>query len=96
MARIVVTARAQRDLSDLIRSRDLPATTAERVGRALEPLANFPELGPTVGGSFAQRRFLVGPWRWMIVIYAIDRDADAVVILRVVDGRTSSSRLGSR
>jgi plasmid stabilization system protein ParE len=59
-------------------------------------LADFPELGPAIGGGFGSRRFLVGPWRWLIVIYEVDATADTVVILRVVDGRTSNSPLGRR
>ena len=38
----------------------------------------------------------LSPWRWMIVIYERDREADVVVILRVVDGRTSSSPTANR
>ena len=96
MARVVVTARAERDIRDLIRSHDLPPNSPERFRRVLEPLAAFPELGATVGGIFANQRFVLGRWRWMIVIYEIDEAADTVLILRVVDGRTSSSPLANR
>lgn len=96
MARVVVTARAERDVRELVRSRTLPVDTPRRIWRALEPLEMFPDLGAKLGGSFAGQRFVLGPWRWMIVIYELDADAHTVVILRVLDGRTSTSPLANR
>lgn len=95
MARVVVTARAERDIRELVRSRDLPTDTPDRIRRSLLPLADFPTLGTLIGGNFDSLRFLLGPWRWMIVIYEV-QSADSVVILRVIDGRTGSSPLGNR
>jgi len=96
MARVVVTDAAARDLKDLIRSHRLPENTTERVKGSLRPLADFPELGPELGGSLAPRRFLLGPWRWMIVVYRFHPDRDLVAILAIVDGRTSTSPTASR
>jgi plasmid stabilization system protein ParE len=96
MSRVVVTARAERDVRGLIRSRTLPADTPQRIWRVLEPLRMFPELGARLGGRFTEQRFVLGPWRWMIVIYELDPNADTVVILRVLDGRTSTSPLANR
>ena len=91
MARVVVTHAAASDLHDLMRTHNLPEHTIERVKRSIRPLADFPELGAELGGAFAPRRFLLGPWRWMIVIYRFYRDDDLVAILAVVDGRMSTS-----
>ena len=96
MARVVVTDAAADDLRDLIRSHRLPRNTAERVRHSLRPLADFPELGPELGGSLAPRRFLLGPWRWMIVVYRFYPDRDLVAILAIVDGRTSTSPTANR
>ena len=96
MARAVVTHAAARDLRDLIRSRRLPENTIERVKRSIRPLADFPELGAELGGAFAPRRFLLGPWRWMILIYRFYPESDLVAILAIVDGRTSTSPTAHR
>jgi plasmid stabilization system protein ParE len=96
MARIVVTEAAARDLRDLIRTHRLPETTTKRVKRSIRPLADFPELGAELGGVFAPRRFLLGPWRWMIVIYGFYPEDDLVAILAIVDGRTSTSPTAHR
>lgn len=96
MARVVVADAAASDLRNLIRTHRLPDAAAERVQRSLRPLADFPELGPELGGSFAPRRFLLGPWRWMILVYRFDPDRDLVAILAIVDGRTSTSPTANR
>ena len=96
MARVVVTHAAARDLRDLMRTHRLPDNTIERVKRSIRPLADFPELGAELGGAFAPRRFLLGPWRWMIVIYRFYAERDLVAILAIVDGRTSTSPTAHR
>ena len=96
MARVVVTHAAARDLRELIRTHNLPEVTIERVKRSIRPLGDFPELGAELGGAFAPRRFLLGPWRWMIVIYRFDSESDLVAILAIVDTRTSTSPTAHR
>lgn len=96
MARVVVTDGAVQDLDDLVRTHRLPVETSARVGRSLQPLAAFPELGAELGGPFASRRFVLGPWRWMIIVYRFDPDLDLVVILAIVDVRTSTSPSANR
>ena len=96
MARVVVTEAAVAELHALIRSHRLPEDTVERVGRSLLVLEDFPELGAPLGGAFARHRFLLGPWRWMIVIYRFDPARDLAAVLAIVDGRMSSSPTSSR
>lgn len=101
MTVVLLTAAAVDDLAGLIRSRNLPASTGARLRRSLEPLGEFPELGATIGGQlgegpFGTRRFVLGPWRWMIVVYVYDRASDRVVVLAIIDGRTSGSPLANR
>jgi len=96
MARVVVTDAAVVDLRELIQSHRLPEDTPERVRRSLRPLEEFPELGAELRGSLAPRRFLLGPWRWMIVVYRYYADRDLVAILAIVDGRSSRSPSASR
>ena len=96
MARVVVTQAAARDLRDMMRTHRLPENTIERFRRSTRPLADFPELGAELGGTFAPRRFLLGPWRWMIVIYRFYPESDLVAILAIADGRTSMSPTAHR
>lgn len=96
MARVVVTHAAARDLRDLIRTHNLPENTIERVKRSIRPLADFPELGAELGGALAPRRFVLGPWRWMIMIYRFYPGRDLVAILAIADARLSTSPTADR
>lgn len=96
MARVVVTHAAARDLRDLISTRRLPRDTIERVKRSLRPLADFPELGAELGHDLAPRRFVLGPWRWMIVVYSFYPKDELVAVLAIVDARTSTSPTANR
>jgi plasmid stabilization system protein ParE len=81
---------AVEDLDKLIRSHSLPPDTRERLRGSLAPLASFPRLGAELGGRWAGFRFLLGPWRWMIVVHAFLEDEDRVVIVTIQDGRSST------
>lgn len=96
MTRVVATEAAAGELHTLIRSHRLPDDTVERVRRSLQALEDFPELGAPLGAAFAGWRFLLGPWRWMILIYRFDPERDLVVVLAMVDGRTSTSPTATR
>jgi plasmid stabilization system protein ParE len=96
VARVVVTEAAAYDLAELIHSHRLPADTKQRVRRTLAALADFPELGAELGGALAGRRFVLGPWRWMVIVYRFYPDRDLVAVLAMVDGRTSTSPTANR
>jgi len=87
----VVTDRARADLDRLMVTHSLPGTTPQRVARALAPLADFPALGAPLEGRWAPRRFVLGPWRWMLIVYIVDEARDLVVVLSMVDGRSATS-----
>ena len=89
MARVELSAAAVGDLARLIASHSLPADTRERVRRSLAPLQRFPLLGPALEGRWTGFRFVLGPWRWMLIVYVYLEDADRVVILTIQDGRSS-------
>ena len=59
--------------------------------RSLGPLAHFPRLGAALEGRWEGFRFILGPWRWMIVVYVYDEAADRVAIVTIQDGHASSS-----
>ncbi len=93
MARVELSAAALEDLDRLIRSHSLPSVTKQRLKRSLRPLEEFPLLGSALEGRWRGFRFILGPWRWMIVAYSFLEAEDRVVIVTIQDGR--SSRIAS-
>jgi plasmid stabilization system protein ParE len=91
MARVEVALAAVEDLDRLSRVLTLPRNTRERMRRALRPLARFPRLGAELHGRWAGYRFVLGPWRWMLIVYAYHEDADRVVIVTIQDARAGES-----
>jgi plasmid stabilization system protein ParE len=89
VARVEVSRTAATDLDRLIRTHSLPKTTKQRFKRAVRPLGRFPRLGPELVGRWAGFRFVLGPWRWMLVVYVHIEEEDRVVIVTVQDGRSS-------
>lgn len=89
MATVELALAAVEDLDALIRTHSLPADTRARVARSLRALERFPLLGPELHGRFAGHRFLLGPWRWMVMVYVHLPDEDRVVVEAVLDARAS-------
>jgi plasmid stabilization system protein ParE len=89
MASVVVAPTAQRNLESLIETHSLPRSTRERVHRALEPLQEFPLLGAPLEGKWAGFRFILGPWRWMLVVYRYDQALDRVAVVTIRDARSA-------
>lgn len=80
---------ATADLERLIRTHSLPKSTKQRFKRAVRPLARFPRLGPELGGRWSGFRFVLGPWRWMLVVYVHFESENRVVIVTIEDARSS-------
>lgn len=91
MARVEVSKTAAADLEKLIRTHSLPKNTKQRFKRALRPLGRFPRVGPELSGRWSGFRFVLGPWRWMLVVYVHFEDEDSVVIVTIQDARSSSA-----
>lgn len=91
MPRVEVTRAALEDLDRLIAALALPADTRSRVKASLTPLARFPLLGPELRGRWQPLRFILGPWRWMLIVYEYLENEDRVVILTIQDARSSSA-----
>ncbi len=90
MARVELAEAAVGDLDRLIRSHSLPLDTRKRINRSIAPLTRFPRLGAELTGRWTGLRFLLGPWRWMIIVYVHLEEDDRVVIVTIQDGRSSS------
>jgi hypothetical protein len=82
---------AVEDLDALIRTHSLPADTRAGVPRSLRSLQRFPLLGPALGGRWESFRVLLGPWRWMLLVYVHLEADDRVVVVSIQDARSSSS-----
>lgn len=96
MPRVEISAAAVEDIRRLIVTHRLPQDTNERLQRSLRALERFPRLGTELrGAGWDGSRFLLGPWRWLIVIYEVVDD-DLVLVLTVQDGRSSSAATFSR
>jgi len=91
MARVVVAQRARKDLAELIQTRSLPPTTGSRVRSSIEPLASFPQIGKLLTGRWRGFRLILGPWRWMLIVYLYDEPTNTVAILAIHDAREASS-----
>jgi hypothetical protein len=89
MARVVVTKAAARSLAELIDTHSLPDDTPARIRRSLRPLERFPRLGPILEPGTPELRFLLGPWRWLVLVYTSRVDDDLVAVLAFEDGRSA-------
>lgn len=80
----------------MIRTHSLPADTGARVARSLRPLTSFPLLGAALEGRWEGFRFVLGPWRWMIVVYVVDDALERVSVVTIQDARSSGAAIGGR
>jgi plasmid stabilization system protein ParE len=96
VARVLVAPAAAADLERLIVTHSLPADTLARVRRSIEPLANFPLLGASLEGRWCNYRFVLGPWRWMLIVYAHDSNTDVVAVVTIQDARSSTAPTADR
>src|SRR5437870_2495858 len=97
MTRVEVSSAAAEDIARLKVTHRLPPDTNERIKRSLRSLGRFPRLGTLLeGGGWDGFRFVLGPWRWMVIVYDFHEDRELVVIATVQDGRSSSSATASR
>ena len=96
MTRVEWSDEAVEALASLIRSHHLPADTRARMRRSLQPLQRLPRLGVEIPRQGSELRFLVGPWRWLVVVYVYLVDEDRVVVVTVEDGRSATATTRTR
>jgi ParE toxin of type II toxin-antitoxin system, parDE len=94
VARVEFAVAAVQDLDNLIRTHSLPADTRARVARSLRGLERFPLMGPALGGRWEGLRFVLGPWRWLVLVYVFIEPEDRVVVVSVQDARSSTAARG--
>jgi hypothetical protein len=93
LARIIVMPRARRDVDAAIGTLELPADSWSRIAHALRVVETFPRSGPKLEGQLAGNRYVLGPWRWMVLVYHYDEASDLVFLLAMIDARSSLSPL---
>jgi plasmid stabilization system protein ParE len=96
MARVELAEAALADLDRLILTHSLPNDTRSRLRRSLFSLRLFPRIGPALRGRWSDYRFVLGPWRWMLVVYAYLEAEDRVVVVTIQDARSSASATSIR
>ncbi len=73
----------------MILTHSLPVDTKTRVRRSLRVLERFPHIGRELGGRWMPFRFVLGPWRWLLIVYVYDEPTDTVLIATIQDARSS-------
>ncbi len=97
MARVEVSAAAAEDVARLRVTHSLPADANGRIKQSIRPLGRFPPLGAALeAGGWEGFRFVLGPWRWMVIVYEYIETQDIVMIVTVQDARSSSAATSFR
>lgn len=91
MATVVLTPTALEDVDRLVRTHSLAGDTRSRLARSSRELERFPLLGAALAGRWEGFRFVLGPWRWMIVVYAYLPQDELVAVVTVQDGRSAAA-----
>jgi ParE toxin of type II toxin-antitoxin system, parDE len=96
VASVELAATAVEDLDALISTHSLPADTRSRVARSLRSLEQFPLIGAPLDDRWERFRFVLGPWRWLLLVYVVIEPEDRVVVVTVQDGRLSAAAIAGR
>lgn len=91
MATVTLSAAAVEDLDRMICTHSLPADTRQRVKRAVAVLEEFPRIGRPLKGRWEQMRLILGPWRWMLIVYTYQQTDEVVCIITIQDARSSTA-----
>jgi hypothetical protein len=91
VARVELAVAAVEDLDGLVRTHSLPPDTRARVARTLRALERFPLMGPALSGRWEGFLFLLGPWRWLLLVYVFIEAEDRVVVVTIQDARSSTA-----
>jgi plasmid stabilization system protein ParE len=82
---------AVKELDRMIVTHSLPSDARERVRRSLRVLGQFPRIGRQLEGRWKPLRFILGHWRWMLIIYSYEEVEDLVLVVAFQDARSSAA-----
>ena len=91
MAEVRLSVDAVKELDRMIVTHSLPSDTRERVRRSLRVLEQFPRIGRQLEGRWRPLRFILGPWRWMLILYSYEELEDLVLVVAFHDARSSAA-----
>jgi plasmid stabilization system protein ParE len=90
LAEVRLSTAAVQDLDRMVLTHSLPPDTRERLRRSLRVLEQFPRIGRQLEGRWKPLRFILGQWRWMLIIYSYEEPDDVVLVVAFQDGRSSA------
>jgi plasmid stabilization system protein ParE len=82
---------AVEDLDRMIVTHSLPSDTRALVQRSLRILEQFPLVGRQLEGGWQPLRLLIGPWRWLLLVYTHDEHDEEIVVVTIQDARSSTA-----
>jgi plasmid stabilization system protein ParE len=91
LAEVRLSVDAVKELDRMIVTHSLPSDTRERVRRSLHVLEQFPRIGRQLEGRWRPLRFILGPWRWMLILYSYEELEDLVLVVAFHDARSSAA-----
>lgn len=91
MTHVELSLEAVENLDRMIVTHSLPADTRARVRRSLGILKQFPSVGRQLEGRWQPLRLLIGPWRWLLLVYYYDERENLVVVVTIQDARSSTA-----
>jgi hypothetical protein len=91
LAEVRLSVVAVEDLDRMILTHSLASNTKGRVKRSLRVLEQFPNIGRQLDGRWHPMRFILGPWRWMLIVYGFEESSNLVLILTIQDARSSAA-----
>jgi hypothetical protein len=95
LSEVRLSVDAVKDLERMIITHSLPPDTRERVRRSLRPLEQFPRIGRQLEERWKPLRFILGPWRWMLILYSYEEPDDLVLVVAFQDARSSAAATAS-
>jgi plasmid stabilization system protein ParE len=91
LAEVRLSLDAVEILDRMILTHSLPADTRDRVRRSLSVLEQFPRIGRQLEGRWGPLRLILGPWRWMLILYSYEEQDDLVLVVTFQDARSSAA-----
>ncbi len=91
MTHVELNLAAVEGLDRMIVTHSLPADTRARVQRSLRILEQFPSVGRQLEGQWQYLRFIIGPWRWLLLVYTYDEQRDVISVVSIEDARSSTA-----
>lgn len=91
MTRVELSLTAVDSLDRMVVTHSLPSDTRARVRRSLAMLERFPSIGRQLPGQWQGFRFILGPWRWLLIVSVHDERRDVVSVVSIQDARSSTA-----